>query len=608
MKVKFLKLSLQNFYSYGEKQTIDFTQFNSPVVLIDGIDLDTEGSKIGSGKSTIFAGITYALFGETVSNIKANEIVNYIKGKKALVELEFKIKNQIYKIERGRKPKVLKLLKMEKGEWVDLSKSEDKETDKFIQKLIKINFETFLQTTLFSVSSEANKPFLNLTPSNQKKVLENIFNFEAYKMMIDRMKEIKREYEKEYEVLEKQIETMEYSNQKIENQIKRLEEAVENFDIEKENKIKKLKSEIERFEKEINEVNINEEKIQIITELENIKSELKNEKNDLKYELLNIEKELNEILVGKEKIEEKIKKLTKEKIALENSTCPVCGQEWKDDEYYSIVVSKIEKLNNKLSKYDEVIEDIKKIYKKIKKKKEKKEKEYKEIQEEIDKILNNKSISYYEKLLTLIEINKEKLKEVEESENYYIEELENTKKMLVEIDYTELNNIDEKLKKIKAFISLADDPKMRGKFLRRFIKQLNNILRQFKKLISDYNVHIQFNPDFTIRLMRFGKEISAGSLSNGEKRIGNIMIMMALMKIFKMKNNVEFDAMFLDEVLDSGINGTLLESVFKFIKNIAKEENMRIFLISHREEIKEKISEIIFVEKSRGISRIKIIK
>ena len=106
--------------------------------------------------------------------------------------------------------------------------------------------------------------------------------------------------------------------------------------------------------------------------------------------------------------------------------------------------------------------------------------------------------------------------------------------------------------------------------------------------------------------MKLGKEVNPGSLSNGEKRIGNIMIMMALMKVFKLKNNVEFNAMFMDEVLDSGINGTLLESVYAFIKNVAKQEKMRVYLISHREEIKEKVKEVIMVTKSRGISTIEM--
>ncbi len=70
-------------------QEVDFNNFTSTVVLVDGIDKDTEGSKIGSGKSSFMAAVTYAMFGEAVSNVKANEIVNYIKGKDALVELEF---------------------------------------------------------------------------------------------------------------------------------------------------------------------------------------------------------------------------------------------------------------------------------------------------------------------------------------------------------------------------------------------------------------------------------------------------------------------------------------------------------------------------------------
>jgi len=126
------------------------------------------------------------------------------------------------------------------------------------------------------------------------------------------------------------------------------------------------------------------------------------------------------------------------------------------------------------------------------------------------------------------------------------------------------------------------------------------------KFWGDYNIHIQFNPDFTIRVMKLGKEVNPCSLSNGEKRIGNIMIMMTLMKVFKLKNNVEFNAIFMDEVLDSGINGTLLESVYVFIENVAIQEKMKVFLISHREEIKEKVKEVIMVSKSRGISTLEI--
>ena len=207
MKVKFRKVEIQNFYSYGAKQSVDLTQFNSTVVLIDGIDKDTEGSKIGSGKSSFLAAITFALFGETVSNVKANEIVNYIKGKAALVVLVFEIDNQQFKIERGRKPNVLNIFKQEgiddAGEpiWDNISRADNRDNDKLLLSIIRINFETFLQTSLFSVASEHNKPFLNMTPSNQKKVLENIFNFDMFNSM---MTEIKDEIREGFQIIRPQ--------------------------------------------------------------------------------------------------------------------------------------------------------------------------------------------------------------------------------------------------------------------------------------------------------------------------------------------------------------------------------------------------------------------
>src|SRR5574344_461346 len=152
MRIKFDTLRIQNFYSYGEKQEIDFKNFSSTVVLIDGVDKDTEGSKIGSGKSSLMAALTYAIFGETVSNVKANEIVNYIKGKDALVELEFYVDKTKFKIERGRKPKVLNIYKRVVDEtedsgyaWQNISKADDRDNDLELQRLFGMNFETFLQ-------------------------------------------------------------------------------------------------------------------------------------------------------------------------------------------------------------------------------------------------------------------------------------------------------------------------------------------------------------------------------------------------------------------------------------------------------------------------------
>lgn len=611
MRIKFDTLRIQNFYSYGEKQEIDFKNFSSTVVLIDGVDKDTEGSKIGSGKSSLMAALTYAIFGETVSNVKANEIVNYIKGKDALVELEFFVEKTKYKIERGRKPKVLNIFKQIQDiketnglGWQNISKADDRDNDEELKKLFRMNFETFLQTSFFSVASEHNKPFLNMVPSSQKKVLENIFNFDIHNMQISDVKDRMRDEQVKLADLESSAKEIKYANEQIHEQIERLKVSYEKFENRRQKEIESLQEKI-AFYKTIN-IDEEKEKYDFSSELKEHKitineaiAELKSSQKDVKATIAAESREL-EILI------EKYEKEQKKNKSLKGNVCPTCNQEWEDQNAINLSDERIKQYEQEMHKYEKSIKQYEKTASQIKKSLDEKRELLIEIKEAMDEI----ELSVEKKELDNIDIvvsglNKE-LEQITNQENHYSAEIEANKLMLREIDMSFIDNIAANINDYKTYVKISEDPKNRGKFLRRYIKQSNDILREFKKLIPDYNIHLQFNPDFTIRVMKLGKEVNPGSLSNGEKRIGNIMIMMALMKVFKLKNNVEFDAMFMDEVLDSGINGTLLESVYTFIKNVAKQEKMKVYLISHREEIKEKVKEVIMVTKSRGISTIAI--
>jgi DNA repair exonuclease SbcCD ATPase subunit len=609
MRIKFDKLRIQNFYSYGDKQELDFGVFKSDIVLIDGVDKDTEGSKIGSGKSSLMAAVTYVMFGETVSNVKANDIVNYIKGKDALVELEFFVEKQKYKVERGRKPKILNIFKQiqdENGDpiWQDISKTDDRDNDNELKKLFRMNFETFLQTSFFSVVSEYNKPFLNLSPTHQKRVLEDIFNFDVHNMQISDIKDKLRDEQVKLVDLESSIKEIKFSNEKIQEQLIRLEISKDTFEATRQKNIKELNEKI-AFYTNI-DVDAEKEKHDFLGELTEHKNtvneqiaELKSSQKDVKT---SIDRETRELEI----LSEKYGKEEKKNISLKGNICPTCNQEWEDnnaiiesDKKMALYSTEMLNLDKSIAKYEESMRQITTSLE-----------EKREIQEEIRTVIGQIELSIDKKELYNLDIIltnfKKELEQVVNQQNYYDEEIEANRILIREVDMTDLDKIALLIEDLKIYIKLSEDPKSRGRFLRRYIKQSNEILRGFKKLIPDYNIHIQFNPDFTIRVMKIGKEVNPGSLSNGEKRIGNIMIMMTLMKVFKIKNNVEFNAIFMDEVLDSGINGTLLESVFVFIENVAKQEKMKVFLISHREEIKEKVKEVIMVSKSRGISTIEI--
>jgi DNA repair exonuclease SbcCD ATPase subunit len=611
MRIKFDKLRVQNFYSYGEMQELDFTNFTSTVILIDGIDKDTEGSKIGSGKSSLMAAITYAIFGETVSNVKANEIVNYIKGKDALVELEFWVEKIKYKIERGRKPKVLNIYRRVKDDtqedgysWDNISRADDKDNDIELQKLFGMNFETFLQTSFFSVASEHNKPFLNMAPTNQKKVLENIFNFDVHNLQLSIVKDKMRDEQVKLADLEASAKEIKFSNEKVQEQLDRLAKSYENFENKRQKEIQHLDEKI-NFYKNIN-VAEEKEKYDFLTELKDHKQNINDAIVDLKSSQKDVKTCIDRETRELEILSDNYDKEKKQNESLKGNICPTCGQDWEDQAAIKSSDDKLAQYAKEMIAVDKSITEYEKSFNTIKKSLDEKREllvTLKEAIESIDISVDKKELDNIDIVLTN---HKKELDQIKNQENHYKAEIDANLALLRQVDMDVIDNVVMMINDYKLCLKISEDPKNRGKFLRRYIKQSNDILRGFKKLIPDYNIHLQFNPDFTIRVMKLGKEVNPGSLSNGEKRIGNIMIMMALMKVFKLKNNVEFNAMFMDEVLDSGINGALLESVYAFIKNVAQQEKMRVYLISHREEIKEKVKEIIMVTKTRGISTIEI--
>ena len=103
--LKLKSVSLKNFLSVGAvTQAVDLDRNGLTLVLGDNLDLGGNGSRNGVGKSTILQAISYGLYGEAITNIKRDNLVNKINGKNMAVSIEFELNGHIHKIERGRKP------------------------------------------------------------------------------------------------------------------------------------------------------------------------------------------------------------------------------------------------------------------------------------------------------------------------------------------------------------------------------------------------------------------------------------------------------------------------------------------------------------------------
>mgnify|MGYP000344736837 FL=1 len=102
-------LTVKNFMSVGNAtQAINFDRQDLTLVLGENIDLGGDGSRNGTGKTTIINALSYALYGEALTNIRRDNLINKTNSKGMMVSLDFCVGEQCYRIERGRKPNVLK--------------------------------------------------------------------------------------------------------------------------------------------------------------------------------------------------------------------------------------------------------------------------------------------------------------------------------------------------------------------------------------------------------------------------------------------------------------------------------------------------------------------
>ena len=176
MTFRILNLTVKNFMSVGaQTQAVDFDQEHLTLVLGSNLDLggDDTGSRNGTGKTTIINALSYALYGQALTNIRKENLINKTNGKGMLVTVEFEKGGNKYRIERGRKPNILRLfvndnqLKTEESE--DDSQGDSRETQKAIEQMLEMSHTMFKHLVALNTYTE---PFLSMKAADQREIIE----------------------------------------------------------------------------------------------------------------------------------------------------------------------------------------------------------------------------------------------------------------------------------------------------------------------------------------------------------------------------------------------------------------------------------------------------
>ena len=375
-------ITLRNFLSIGNvTQAVNLDKKDLTLILGENLDLGGDGARNGTGKTTLIQGLSYALFGIPINNIRKDNLVNRTNTKGMLVTLEFSVNGIDYKIERGRKPNILRFyVDNQQQKVVDDAQGENKETQQEIERIICMSADMFKHIVALNTYSE---PFLAMKPNDQRNIIEQLLGItllsekaELIKIQMKSSKDAIQEEEYRIKGIEEankrvgtQIESMKRRHQlwvaKHESDLKYLVDQYDDLskiDIEKEllahkdlviyNQQKKqqdtynalLARQVAWKQKQDKDISDLEDGI---IKLEHIDTtaELLAHKTLAVYntkltELATRNKELERLQKDIDKENKLISKLTSEVATLRDHQCYACGQEFHDEQHTKVLADK----------------------------------------------------------------------------------------------------------------------------------------------------------------------------------------------------------------------------------------------------------------------------
>ena len=334
-------ISVKNFMSVGNNaQGVRFDDKNLTLVLGNNLDLGGDGSRNGTGKTTIINALSYALYGEALTNIRRDNLINKTNGKGMIVSCDFELSGIEYRIERGLRPNVLRLF-VNGSELEDQEQQGDsRETQKEIEKIIGFSHEMFKHIVALNTYTE---PFLGMKNNDQRDMIEQLLGIQELSekavILKERMKDT-RDSIKEEEI---RINAVKDGNARMEKNIKELESRSNAWERNKTVKLDEMADALEQLK----EIDIDSE-----VEKHNTIVEIKDHEANLNVLASNLSNTENSIKRSNTKLTELNANLLKAK----DGVCPACGQDTAHLETHEEYTAElVEKIDEEKEYYDGLI-------------------------------------------------------------------------------------------------------------------------------------------------------------------------------------------------------------------------------------------------------------
>lgn len=583
MTFKIKNLTVKNFLSVGNQtQAVDFSKEHLTLVLGENVDLggDDSGSRNGTGKTTMINALSYALYGQALTNIKKENLINKTNAKHMLVTVEFENNGLRYKIERGRKPNVLKLYvndQEQKSKDEDESQGDSRETQKFIDQLIGMSHTMFKHLVALNTYTE---PFLSLKAAEQREIIEQLLGITVLSEKADALKEQIKIVKDSIQAETYRIEGVKTANDNVQKSISSLEIKSSAWESKKESDLTKLLNAIV----ELRNVDIEAElqshvALQQWQENDNALRELRKQKATLESAKIQADKAVNKYATEIEK--------------LANKTCPACEQELHDHKHEEMLRNAEHDFNESIIYRDKVTGDLQTVVTAIESIGELEHKPYTYYETEAEAVGHKNNLETLEK--TLEEKNTES--------NPYLEQINELKNTAIqEIDWSTVNDLT-KMKDHQEFLLKLltnKDSFIRKKIIDQNLTYLNKRLGYYiDKMGLPHKV--LFLNDLNVEITQLGQDLDFDNLSRGERNRLILSLSWAFRDVWENLYK-HINLLFIDELIDAGMDAAGVESGLAVLKKMARERNKNIFLISHKDELVGRVNNVLRVVKENGFT------
>lgn len=579
--IKIKDLTVKNFMSVGNvSQAVNFNQEQLTLVLGENLDQggDDTGSRNGTGKTSIINALSYAMYGQALTNIKRNNLINKTNGKNMLVTLHFEKGGIDYRIERGRSPNILKFyINNQEKTYDDESQGDSRETQKEINDILGMSHEMFKHIVALNTYTE---PFLNLRTSDQRSIIEQLLGITILSEKAEMLKEKIRATKDAIVEETARINAIQSANLKIQNTIEGLHKTKRAWHSKKNQDIEKLQRAIEELEK-----------LDIETELE-AHERLENW-NKLDSTIRALRKELSTLEPALQRADKSVEKLTKDITELDDATCYTCGQALHENKKAEIAERKHKELADAQAYAQEINAKCTDVIMSLE--------EIGEIESRPNTFYDNAKDAYEHR--NNVDSLKRSLEAKEQEEDPYqkqIDELTDT--AIQEVDWSTVNDLNNFKEHQEFLLKLLTnkDSFIRKKIIDQNLAYLNNRLTYYlDKLGLPHQV--TFQNDLNVEITQLGQDLDFDNLSRGERNRLILGMSFAFRDVWEsLYQNINL--LFIDELIDSGMDTSGVENSLSVLKQMGRERDKNVFLISHKDELIGRVNHVMKVTKENGFS------